>query len=354
MSSGNVDSIWNGGETARQFLHRVAACDAFHNSAERFPQPKCHPETRMKMLDNLWNWTCGIEPPWRDGFDSFWESRYYPDDDSRQHHRILWLYGPAGAGKSAIAQSLCEKLQAEGRLAANFFFKRGSASRGDASRLFATIAYQLADVSNLDAVISQNLYHDPAIVNKSFSEQLAKLTIEPCRLANPATPPIIIIDALDECQGQEVQDELLRSFANCTLQNPLPFYLLIASRPEPHIRETFEETPLTGRHRPLNVNQSFEDVRTYLTAEFVRIRADHRQTMFTVPSPWPTPEVINHLVEESSGYFMYASTVIRFIDDKYHRPSERLDIIMGLAEPLSGLPFAALHQQNLIQLRTST
>ncbi|KAJ7089927.1 hypothetical protein C8R44DRAFT_957740 [Mycena epipterygia] len=41
-------------------LHRVAACDAFHNSAERYPQPKCHPETRTKMLGYLWNWTCGI------------------------------------------------------------------------------------------------------------------------------------------------------------------------------------------------------------------------------------------------------------------------------------------------------
>ncbi|KAJ7191827.1 hypothetical protein B0H12DRAFT_1304935 [Mycena haematopus] len=324
---------------ARQFLHRVAACDAFHNSAERSLQPKCHPETRMRMLDDLWNWTRGIEPPW-----TFQDQA---DANRDQHHRILWLHGPAGAGKSAIIQSLCEKLEAEGCLAANFFFKRGSVSRGDASRLFATIVYQLADplkVPELDAAIFRNLCHDPAIVNKSFSVQLEKLIIEPCRLANLTSPPIIIIDGLDECEGEEVQEEILRCFANCVLENPLPFYLLIASRPEAYITETFKETPLRGRHHPLNVNQSFDDVRTYLTAEFVRICANHRRTMCTVPSPWPAPQVINHLVEKSSGYFVYASTVIKFIDDRYFRPSDRLDIVMGLAEPHSGVPFAALDQ----------
>ncbi|KAJ7806264.1 hypothetical protein B0H13DRAFT_1669888, partial [Mycena leptocephala] len=40
-------------------LHWAIAGDAFHDSAERYPQPKCHPETRTEMLEKLWNWTCG-------------------------------------------------------------------------------------------------------------------------------------------------------------------------------------------------------------------------------------------------------------------------------------------------------
>ncbi|KAJ7616423.1 hypothetical protein FB45DRAFT_757223, partial [Roridomyces roridus] len=34
-------------------LHRHAALEAIYDSAESFPQPRCHPETRIKMLDDL-------------------------------------------------------------------------------------------------------------------------------------------------------------------------------------------------------------------------------------------------------------------------------------------------------------
>ncbi|KAJ7118213.1 hypothetical protein C8R44DRAFT_566355, partial [Mycena epipterygia] len=66
-----------------QFLYRASAADALHNSVERYPQPKCHPETRTEILDNLWNWACGIES----------------SSNNTAASNILWLYGPAGAGK---------------------------------------------------------------------------------------------------------------------------------------------------------------------------------------------------------------------------------------------------------------
>jgi hypothetical protein len=66
--------------------------------------------------------------------------------------------------------------------------------------------------------------------------------------------------------------------------------------------------------------------------------------MAMVPHPWPAALVISRLVDKSSGYFIYASTVIKFIDDKYFRPTEHLEIIMGIAESDSESPFAALDQ----------
>jgi hypothetical protein len=101
---------------------------------------------------------------------------------------------------------------------------------------------------------------------------------------------------------------------------------------------------LNNIHCPLNVEQSFNDVRRYLLDEFSRIHRDHRATMARIPYPWPTPETIDNLVHKSSGYFIYASTVIKFIDDKNFRPTERLAIIIGITEPLSESPFASLDQ----------
>ncbi|KAJ7491436.1 hypothetical protein B0H11DRAFT_2399948 [Mycena galericulata] len=326
--SGNVNNIHCYGETGLRMLYSAIASDAFHDSAERHPQPQCHPDTRTKMLDVLRNWACGTEPPRR------WMSADYEDYDESGEScsKILWLHGPAGSGKSAIAQSLCQQLQRESRLGGSFFFKRGPGCRANASKLFITIAYQLALLrSELNHAITQTVENDPAIVNRSFSDQLKQLIIEPCRRTSLAHPVCVVIDGLDECEGQHIQQEILRAVAIAMRQQPLPILFFIASRPEAHISEVFNEPFLDGFHRAVNIRQSFED---YIA----------HNTMATVSRPWPPPEVIEELVDKSSGYFIYASTIIKYINDKNFRPTDRLEIIMGIKERGVTSPFDMLDQ----------
>jgi hypothetical protein len=68
--------------------------------------------------------------------------------------------------------------------------------------------------------------------------------------------------------------------------------------------------------------------------------------MERIPSPWPSREILNILVEKSSGYFIYASTIIKFIDDKDFRPTERLAAVVHWQNlPTdSDRPFEALGQ----------
>jgi hypothetical protein len=257
---------------------------------------------------------------------------------------VLWLHGPAGAGKSAIAQSFCQNLEAEGRLGASFFFKRGHPSRGTGHRLFPTIAYQLAlCLPELKQAISQIVEHNPSIIDRALSTQLQKLIIEPCCQSLHGCTLVIVIDGLDECEGRDFQQEIMCSIGSVMNQGPLPLRFFVASRPEPHIHEIFQGM-LNNLHYPFNVNQSTEDVRKYLLDKFARIHREHRATMAMVPEPWPSPNIINDLVEKSSGYFIYASTIIKFIDDKNFRPTERLAVIIGMEESCFGVPFAALDQ----------
>ncbi|KAJ7939624.1 hypothetical protein B0H13DRAFT_1586857, partial [Mycena leptocephala] len=305
-----------------QILHRSIAGDAFYDSAERFPQPRCHPDTRTKLLDVFWNWAY---------------------EDNQPSTGIIWLHGPAGSGKSAVAQSLCQRLKDGGRLGGSFFFKRGHPSRGNAKRLFPTLAYQLALLPKFKQSISDTTENDLAIVDRVFSEQLHNLIIAPCQKARLSRPISIVIDGLDECEGEEIQQEVLRSIGNAVSQERLPILFFIASRPESHIWETFEEPCLRGCHRPFNVEQSFKDVRKYLLGEFHRIHREH-WTMAMVPYPWPPSKIVGELVDNSSGYFIYASTVIKFVDDKRFRPAERLDIVLGIKNSISGSPFETLDQ----------
>ncbi|KAJ7690375.1 hypothetical protein B0H17DRAFT_983173, partial [Mycena rosella] len=66
--------------------------------------------------------------------------------------------------------------------------------------------------------------------------------------------------------------------------------------------------------------------------------------MGSAPTPWPSTHTLNHLVKKSSGYFIYASTIIKFVDDKAFRPTKRLESIENLSSDDSDSPFGALDQ----------
>ncbi|KAJ6472507.1 hypothetical protein C8R45DRAFT_791249, partial [Mycena sanguinolenta] len=223
---------------------------AMYNSGESFSQPRCHPETRTEMLNDLREWALDTDPD----------------------TTILWLYSPAGAGKSAIMQTLARQLKDAGRLGGSFFFKRGHGTRGDGKVFFATIAYQPAlSVPSLRTPISQIVEKDPSIVVRSIESQMQELICEPCRPLGNCDPVTIIIDGLDKCEGYGVQEEILGAIRRSSCKYSIPPRFIIASRREPHIREVFDSPSYLDIHRSFNVERSFDDVCKYLCDEFSRI-----------------------------------------------------------------------------------
>ncbi|KAJ7916105.1 hypothetical protein B0H13DRAFT_1520955, partial [Mycena leptocephala] len=126
----------------------------------------------------------------------------------------------------------------------------------------------------------------------------------------------------------------------------------IASRPEAHIRELVESPFYLDKCRLFNVEQSFEDVRIYLRDEFARIHREHK-TMGSIPHPWPWPNVLQNLVWNSSGHFIYASTIIKFVDDKNYRPTARLAAVEDNNRNGSDSAFNALDQLYMNILATA-
>ncbi|KAJ7902284.1 hypothetical protein B0H13DRAFT_2195550, partial [Mycena leptocephala] len=201
-----------------------------HNSADSYPQPRCHPETRSEMLAKLWNWA----------IKSDWSEKVWPyTEKTMEGLPVLWLHGPAGAGKSAIMRTFAERLANAGQLGGSFFFKRGHATRGNAQKLFTTIAYQLAlCVPQLKSRISQIIEDDPSSVGRLMGLQMQSLIVAPCLSESNIQLPVVLIDGLDECEGHLVQQEILRLIAQ-SMRGHLPLKFLIASRPEPDIRKIF-------------------------------------------------------------------------------------------------------------------
>ncbi|KAJ6458347.1 hypothetical protein C8R47DRAFT_150814 [Mycena vitilis] len=254
--------------------------------------------------------------------------------------RVLWLHGPAGAGKSAIMRTLSERLDAEGRLGGTFFFKRGHATRGNPKVLFSTIALQLAvNCPQLKLRIAPTVENNPTLVGRSIGVQLQELILKPC-IGFEGPSQTIIIDGLDECEGHNVQQEVIRVILHSARQQS-SLRFIMASRPEAHICETLAEPSYYGLYRDFDVEGCFEDVQKYFVAEFARIHREHK-SMTNIPRPWPPNEAIEHLVVKSSGYFIYASTVIKFVDDKNFRPTRRLEALENLVGIGGDSPFGAL------------
>jgi NACHT domain len=309
--------------------------EALHNSLERHPPPRCHPDTRKAVLTSIIRW---IEAP-----------------QAGQGNVILWLYGPAGAGKSAIAQTIAERCTLTQKLAASFFFSYGKPGQDTGNHLWATIAYQIAiSTPQLRTKINNAVASDPAIFYKCREEQLRKLIVESYSSQTdsesdiPKMPSLVIIDGLDECTSEKVQSELLLSIAEAVNFYHLPLRFLIASRPEPHICQTFDSDNVRNMCYPISLDSKFEpvsDVRVFLRKEFDRIYEKHsRILMASIRAPWPSNAIVDLLAKRSGGQFIYAATVIKFIDDEDCHPADQLAIVLDQSRPTAFTDLDQLYQ----------
>jgi hypothetical protein len=257
---------------------------------------------------------------------------------------ILWMYGPAGSGKTAIAQSIAEACES----AASFFFSRNAAGLNITTRVIATIAYQISGFlpQYKDALLTA-IERDPKIFSRIPGTQMQRLLIEPLKALPPLPQPIfVILDGLDEA-GPTSQDRvnLLNAIGTATTElRHIPLIFLIASRPEYEIREAFNVhlTPLTQSLVLDDTYKPDDDIRLYLTSTFEEIRSKHVRLGTQLPSLWPSTSDVNRLVSKASGQFIFAATVLKFIDSIRHHPAERLDIMFGLSTPGNETPFALL------------
>ncbi|KAF7369414.1 NACHT domain-containing protein [Mycena venus] len=167
----------------------------------------------------------------------------------------------------------------------------------------------------------------------------------------PEMLPILVLDGLDECEDIKVQQDILRLFIDAIHGSQLPVRILIASRPEPHIRRVIETNAMFDICRLVELsadNTAYEDIQKYLCDEFSKIRSEYCADGIDLRDMWPSLEVIKKLAQKSSGIFIYATTVIRFVGDPYSgsHPQERLDSVLGL-DPESTAPLDDLYTQIL-------
>ena len=271
-----------------------------------------------------------------------------------QNALILWLYGPAGGGKSAIAHDIARRCDLEKLLLAGFFFSRSDPARSNAKSLITTIAYQIAiNIPGTRVKIVATIEQDPLILTRSLETQVTALIAEPLRepleagyFNEPTSRRLIIIDGLDECDTPNVQCNILEVISLLFHEYHLPLIILVASRPESHLTHSFTTGSLPEFHTTLALDNTYkpdDDIRRFLTDKFKQVKDTHRMSGYLDPS-WPSVDVIEGLVKKSSGQFIYASTVVKYVSSIRHQPADRLNVVLGIRPPRHAreMPFGEL------------
>jgi len=239
---------------------------------------------------------------------------------------FLWLYGPAGAGKSAIAQTIAELLEKAGLLAAAFFFSRNAAGRNDKTRLIATLVYQLVNsIPEIRAHVLEAVEQDPALFSCSIEAQIQALIVKPFNAVTTdetlaltllSRPRLIILDGLDECRTSSAQTHILDALSTAVKDLHIPLCFLIVSRAEQDIRQAFnDQNGLGSLSWSIALDDTYHpdaDIRVFLQTTFAKIKRNHPSGTH-LPTSWPSSEDIGRLVEKSSGQFIFASTVAKYL-----------------------------------------
>ncbi|KAF8994427.1 hypothetical protein BDQ17DRAFT_1251831 [Cyathus striatus] len=311
-----------------QDLYRYVSRGASHDTKAQDDAPKCHPDTRDQLLRDIHYW---IKLPIKET-------------------GIMLLHGPAGAGKSCIARSVCQKATAEQLLGASFFFWRSDPNRNKMTNLFTTIAYQLAKKNdNLRPYILAAIQQNPDIVDMPLEDQFRTLILKPCLSISREELRFtaIVIDGLDECVDWIVQVQVLKFLARVVRYEKFPLGFFITTRPERHLREAFDTKEIIFSTQDISLDHIpgvLQDIRTVLQSGFSRVLNNPRFKMALqlVPRPWPSSESIEKLVERSSGQFIYAAIVMKFISDPNSNPAAQLEIVLGIRRSGSSEPLAEL------------
>ncbi|KAF5349906.1 hypothetical protein D9756_009308 [Leucocoprinus leucothites] len=288
-----------------QLLAPKRLAGAEFNSSDRDPPPRCHPDTRLGLRSRILQWYSDPQRPWQ----------------------MLWVLGPAGVGKTAVAQTIAEDFRASGHLGASFFFSRSN-HWNDPDRVIPTLAYQLAVCHpGYKRIITERLAQDPGILDTSRRSQFRQLIVEPCQellLKGYTRPLLVILDGLDECQGEEAQIEFVELISDYTQSSRGPLLWMVCSRPEWHFKHLLSRVDfhIGCLREELNVDdpEARKDVFSFLRASFDRIRERYSDRL---DAHWPPEPHFRQISTASSGHFAFSSTLTRFIGDKNQSDPER-------------------------------
>jgi hypothetical protein len=284
-----------------------SATDAPFNSYNKQHAPICLPDTRVDLLQEIYNWA-----------------------DGQDEQCIFWLNGLAGTGKSTIARTVARRYFDQKRLGASFFFSRGGGDVSHAGKFFTSFATQLArNIPQIQRFISDAIAEQNDIANQSLRDQWHHLVFRPLsRLEDSSSLSlyVLIVDALDECDNEDHIRIILQLLAEARLLK-IRLRVLITSRPEVPIRYGFRQIP-DAEHHTFILHDIEATIVDHDLFAFMHHEMESIGQEWALGTGWPAEQALRELVVNASGLFIWAATACRFIREGREYAAKRLSMML--------------------------
>jgi hypothetical protein len=293
------------------------AADAPFNTYQRRHDPTCLRDTRVDLLRDIHGWA-----------------------DGQDERCIFWLSGLAGTGKSTIARTVARRYLDQKRLGASFFFSRGGGDVGYAEKFVTTVAFQLANnIPDLKRKICDAISKRSDIATQSLRDQWQDLVLTPLSNLDGKdyqSTYVLIIDALDECEGQNDIQMILQLLAEVRSLKVVQLRVLLTSRPEVPIRYGFNQIQ-KDEHQDFVLHGIKPSIVDRDISVFLRDKLGDVRSKYQLQADWPEERAITTLVRSSDGLFIWAATACRFIEQGGQLAQNRLSLLLhnanGTIEP---------------------
>lgn len=184
-----------------------------------------------------------------------------------EHNGFLWIKGKPGAGKSTLMKFALANTRRDAKDEAilSFFFNaRGDDLEKSASGLFRSLLVQLLEQLSSTMIPFSTLGSPIWKSNVEWTLESLQSMFEEVVLNLRDAPIICFIDALDECDDQQIRDMVyfFERLGEKTIEAAIPFRVCFASRHYPHITMSKEHNLVLegqeGHH---------QDIVNYLSAK---------------------------------------------------------------------------------------
>ena len=284
-----------------------SAPQAAFNSCDNQHDSLCLHNTRVDVLKEIMAWANG--------------------DDERC---IFWLKGMAGTGKSTIARTVARTFYDQKCLGASFFFSRGGGDVSHSGKFVTSIAVQLAEKPVFKRTICEAITEQSNIATQALRDQWNHLILQPLskiKANSVLSSLILVIDALDECEGDNDIQLILQLLAESRALRTVRLRIFMTSRPEIPIRHGFHQISETG-HQDFVLHNISPSIVDHDISMFLKYRLGIIGRERNFAADWPGEETTNRLVQNAAGLFIWAATTCRFISDGKRFAARRLSLIL--------------------------
>jgi hypothetical protein len=257
-----------------------------------FPAMYARQKAIRVALDNTCNWLF-LTPEYNDWIDR---------KNISSHHGLLWIKGKPGAGKSTLMKEALhrtEEKNAETKITtAGFFFNARGTEQLEKTPLgfYRSILHQVLqqDLKALSHAIPKYLLKRSTERQVEWHEEDLQNILIRTYATQESNPAFIFIDALDECNEDEVRNvvDFLRDLTTKAWAAGAQLNVCLSSRHYPHIRVPKCPEVVVERHNEQDILQ------------YIRTEAEHIETI---------SELQDRIFQKSSGVFLWVVLVVSML-----------------------------------------